>query len=314
MSKKIRNVDVVSTALTFVGDEEVTFEEILNFLDGKEYYDTHKNIEFNIIENENDDYLVGIVVTTQLKEIPPLRDLETKEYKPIGIDVAKESLAFANIFLYDRIRNILIYEINKNGCYLNQFRDAVFALWNLNTDNEGIRFDLRFPTIFRENEYRRILSLDYYKRFSLELFRPSELINEFNETNNSILKSIKSLAESANEGNADTIIYEQEVSSKKINTLGLSKSIIKDGIRAVKEVASRGYRENIVGFKIEGFDTDSENPRRLKAIDIFGDVFNESFKIENITIHQDTQQNERRLGVKSIYDRILPEIKRIVGE
>lgn len=314
MSKKTRKVDVVSTTLTFVGNEKVTFEEILIFLNGKEYKDTHKNIEFNIIDNNEEDYLIGIVVTTQLKEIPPLRDLETKEYKSIGIDVAKESLAFANIFLYDIKRNVFIYEINKNGCYLNQFREAVFTLWNSNDDNENIRFDLIFPTIFRANEYRRVLSLDYYKRFSIELLKPSELINEFNETNNSILKSIKSIAEAANEGNADTITYNQEVSSKQINKLGLSKSIVKNGIRAIREVANKGYRENIVECKIEGFDMDSEDPRTLKAIDIFGDVFKETFKIENITIHQDTQQNERKLGIEKIYRKILPEIKRIIGD
>lgn len=314
MGKKTRKVEVVSTKLTFTSADKKTFEEILFFLDGKEFRDSNKNLEFNIIDkNLDSDYLTGIVITTQLKEIPPLRDLDTKEYKAVDINVNKESLAFANIFLFDRKRNVLIYEINKNGCYLNQFIETVYALWNSDEENEDVRFDLNFPTIFRKNEYRRVLSLDYYKRFTLELLNPIELVNQFNDSNNSILNSIKTLAESASEGNADTIVYELEVASKQLNKLGLSKTTIKNTIRAIKEVADKGHRQNISEFKIEGFDMDSESPRKLKVIDLFGDTFSESFKIENITIHTDTQQSERKNGIEKVYNRILPEIKNIIG-
>lgn len=314
MSKKIRKVDVMSTQLKFVNKNKTTFEEILTFLNNKEFDNGHKNFEFNIIDNKpQQDYLIGIVITTQLKEIPPLRDFKQKTYKAIKFNMTQESLAFANVFLFDKKRNIFIYEINKNGCYPNELRDTIYNLWNRDEDNEDIRFDITFPVILRKNEYDRVLELDYYKRIQIEIYNPLKLVDEFKDSKNTMLQSINDLSNSSATSNADSIIYELEVKSKKVNKLGLSRSFTKDGINAFKEIVDKGFLNNVGEFVVEGFDNDSESPNKLRKIDLFGDAFKESFKIENIKIHTDDQKTERQLGIKQVYDKILPELKNITG-
>ena len=41
--------------------------------------------------------------------------------------------------------------------------------------------------------------------------------------------------------------------------------------------------------------------------------FNEYFRITEIQIHNDVQQRERKEGIEGVYDRLLPEIRRLIG-
>lgn len=67
----------------------------------------------------------------------------------LDINVEDEGFAYANAFLYDTQRNVLLYEINKNGCYLNLLKEYFYNTWNSTSD----------PTVkskFSTNNFKKI--------------------------------------------------------------------------------------------------------------------------------------------------------------
>ncbi|MDR1973975.1 MAG: hypothetical protein LBQ31_04790 [Bacteroidales bacterium] len=314
MATKKRYIDVVSTKLNFAeaSDSNPAFADILRFMNGKDYRYLEKIFEFSLIRTKMLNCIVGIVVTTQDKDIPPIRNKKTKQYSKVNINPKTQGLAYANIFLYDVSRNILLYEINRNGCFPNQLSEFVCSKWN--EQNENIRFDLSFPAVLRANEYSRMLAMDSYKRLTIELYNPAELVNCFDEDTDSIENNIiKHNIQVGIHGNADTLKIEQVASSKKINPMGLSKSLTRRLIDTVKlNIAGKGFRSNIQTLRVEGYSSDVEGERAtIKPIDILADTFNEHFKITDIQLQSDVQQSERKEGIELLYEKLLPELRQL---
>jgi len=309
MKKKKRHIDVLSTKLAFAEDytlKKPTFAEILHFMNGKERRHSDKIFEFSLLKSTISNCIVGIVETTQDKDIPPIKNKNTKQYSQVNIDPTIQGLAFANIFLYDIKKNILLYEINKNGCFPNQLIDFIYAQWRI--DNEDIKFDLSFPPVFRKNEYQRMLQMNYYKKIVVELYNPIELINCFDEKINSLENVLKRNLEIGAKTNADTIKLEQMVMIKRLKPTGLSRSTVKNLIDAVKvNIVDKGFSRNIKTLKVEGYSADPEDTA-IKPIDIFADTFKEYFKITEILVQSDVQKIERKKGIEALYLKILPEL------
>ncbi len=120
MRTKRRCVDVLSVKLE---EETITFKEILETIDGRNYRYNEKIFNFSLLSTHIRNCIIGIIITTQDSDIPPKRNKQTGEYQSVEINTEEEGFAYANIILYDYHRNILLYEINKSGCYPNQFID-----------------------------------------------------------------------------------------------------------------------------------------------------------------------------------------------
>ena len=312
MANKRRYIDVLSTRLTFAENSvsNITFADILHFMDGKEYRYSEKIFEFSLLNTTIPNCIVGIIETTQDKDIPPIKDKRTKQFSRVNINPTTQGLAFANIFLYDVQRNILLYEINKNGCFPKQLSEFIGAKWN--AENQDVRFELTFPAIFRVNEYQRMLQMEYYKRITVELYKPNELINCFDENTDSLENNfLKHNLQISTQNNADTMKLEQVAMTKKLNPMGLSRSLVKGVVDAIKlNIADRGFVHNIQKLKIEGYTSDPEN-RALKPINILADTFDEHFKITGVLVQSDVQRGERKIGIEEVYNRILPELRQL---
>lgn len=314
MGTKKRYIDVLSVRLNFINDDHiVSFVDILNYMNGREYRCNEKIFNFNMLRTDKADCDLGIIITTQDSDIPPKRNKRTGNYSPVQINTPEEGFAYANIFLYDHRRNILLYEINRNGCYPNQFREFIYSHWNADEDN--VKFDLTFPSVVRANEYERMLRMDRYKKISIELYNPVELQNCIAEENRSIYENIlKHNIEMGTQSNANTITIEQVALQKRINPTGLSHSMVSGLVDAVRlNIVDKGYRLNVQTLRVEGYTSDSEDPNRCKPIDIIADSFNEYFKITDIQVHRDVQQIERKEGIENLYDKLLPEIRQLIG-
>ena len=75
MATKARSVDVLSPVITVQdGDTPVLFEDILQFMAGKEFVVNEKMFTFALFQSPVDDnYIEGYVITTQDSDIPPKR-------------------------------------------------------------------------------------------------------------------------------------------------------------------------------------------------------------------------------------------------
>lgn len=121
-AKKPKRIEVLSTKVKQLVDSpesEMTFEDILIFMNGRKCYDEFKEYELKLIDTKLNNCIVGIIITGQNKNLPAKRDRATGEFYPLNLNPDKETLSFGNIFLYDKNLNILLYEVNINGCYID---------------------------------------------------------------------------------------------------------------------------------------------------------------------------------------------------
>ena len=117
------------------------------------------------------------------------------------------------------------------------------------------------------------------------------------------------------QNNANTIRLEHIAMGKKINPMGLSRSLVKGVVDAVKvSIADRGHRQNIQKIEVLGYSVDVENGKSTsKAIDILADTFNEFFRIPDVQIQANIQLEDRKQGIEALYSKVLPEIITIIG-
>ena len=317
MTRKRRGVDVLSVRITKREEgQDIRFENILDYLNGKKYVsrDTGKLVEIQYSVNQGDGNIIkGVVITTQDSDIPPKRNKMTGQMSAIGINVDVEGLAYANAFLYDINHKVLIYEVNKNGCYIKQLMEMIYELWNTvnNLNEQRPKFNIDFIMLARRNEYQRMLRMTYYKQISIELARPHELINNFIGENDSISNWIQANLNNAVSGNADTVLLEQTATSRRLNVEGLSRNLITNAIDKLFEKVDRHHISKLI---VKGYTEDVEDSNRCRPVDLLTDAFDESFYINGITVHSNLQVQERLAGVQAVYDRILPELNSIFGE
>ena len=116
-----RKVDIVSVQInSFSGGVTPTFNQLLSCIEANEYYVNGKLFELSMLDSEVQGVAMAFIETTQDSDLPPVKNKQSKELTALDINPNEEGLAFANILLYETRLNVLIYEINRNGCYLGK--------------------------------------------------------------------------------------------------------------------------------------------------------------------------------------------------
>ncbi|WP_300284149.1 MULTISPECIES: hypothetical protein [Bacteroidales] len=308
MNRKRRNVEVLSANLEFEDNSNCmnpTFSEILQFMHEKTWISIGKAFELKLLETTESGYIIGLVVTTQNKEIPPKHIPATQHFVPVDI-AANEGLAFGNAFLYDPNNNVFLYEINRNGCYVSQFIQFVYSNWN--SINEHIKFSLKIVPILRSSSYQRMCDMNYYKKFVLEIFRPNELMNYLAHSNNGMATILQNQLQGGSVSNSSIMKIEQVAMNRRQNPLGISHSYVREMSDIVLSALGAGFRQNIDKLEVSGYTEDPESSRRVKTIDLIADSFDAWFFIEEIHRQSDLQETERKQEIQGLYTRLLPEL------
>ncbi|MFV0500762.1 MAG: hypothetical protein ACK5MH_04105 [Bacteroidales bacterium] len=318
MANKRRLVDVLSPVLKFKEEDKedkISFIELLEDTNKTEFSYAGGSVELKLINIPNDDSLsnckIGILTSTQDRDVPPKKNKRTGILNPVDINPETEGLAYGNVFIYDPDLNVIIYEINKNGCFIDKFK---LFLYQTASNNKKV-LDISFSTIARKGEYERLQKLSYFKKVTVELRRPEELLKCFDEENDSMKNSLlaKNIESSAN-SNSETIKIEQIGLPKKKNSAGtgIKKEYVQNTIDAARIILAN-YQSNVSVIEVKGYAIDVENPRRIKTINLITDVFNEWFSIPDIQIQSDIQEKDRVDGIIFVYKKILQELKQILG-
>ena len=113
MSRNRRRVEVLSPIINSIeSKKDIPFKDVINFINGKKVIHEDSKFLFKKLE-EKDGIIIGLITTLQNKDLPPKHNLKSGELSPLNLDKKNESLAFANIFLYDEKTNVLLDEVNK---------------------------------------------------------------------------------------------------------------------------------------------------------------------------------------------------------
>ena len=309
-----RKVDIVSVEINcFLDGEEPQFTQLLRFIEADEYYINGKLFELSILDSERQGVAMAFVETTQDSDLPPVKNKQSKVLTALDINPNEEGLAFANILLYDERLNVLVYEINRNGCYLGKLKEWIERRWNENHENQEI--EINFPAIIRRNEYNRVLGMTNYRKLTCKLLNPTQIVREMNNQNESLAEQIiRQQAENGSQTGADFVTIEQNCTLLRLNPHGLSRDFVRgiaDFTRNMLQHAA--LRQCVDTIEITGYAIDPESDRqRQKTIDLLADTFDESFSIPEVQLQVNLQREDRKVGILRLYDRIVSELRQII--
>lgn len=314
MANKRKRVDIVSVQINNLSEksETPTFQALLAMLRDTEVLYEGKLYELRLLETEIDNCIIGIVETTQNKEIPPIKNRNTKMFSQVNINTEIEGLAFANIFLYDSSLNVLIYEVNRNGCYLRTLKELVEKKWAEHNDKNQIQIEL--GVVCRLDEYKRMLEIQNYRKINCQICCPSEVLREVRQQEQSLARSLLEAHLSiAEQSNINVITIEQKCLSVRLNREGMQAGFVKDFVSLVKNICGLGQRTNIKNCTVHGYTLDPESEKaKSTSINLLADVFDEYILIPEVQIQSSLQEQERKASIEVLYHRISPELKSII--
>ena len=309
-----RKVDIVSVQInSLTGGEVPQFTQLLECIADNEYYVNGKLYELSILDSETPKVAMSFVETTQDSDLPPVKNKHSKELTALDINPNEEGLAFANILLYDECLNVLIYEVNRNGCYLGKLKEWIERRWNEN--NEGQEVELNFPALIRKNEYNRVLGMTNYRKLTCKLLHPTQIVHEMNDGSDSLAEQIiKQQAENGLQTGADFVTIEQNCTLLRLNPHGLSRDFVRGVADFTRNLLQRvGLRQCVDTIEITGYSIDPESHRqRTRTVDLLADTFDESFMIPEVQLQVNLQREDRKAGILRLYERIAPELRQII--
>lgn len=309
-----RKVDIVSVQINSLsGGVTPTFNQLLSCIEANEYYVNGKLFELSMLDSEVQGVAMAFVETTQDSDLPPVKNKQSKELTALDINPNEEGLAFANILLYDTRLNVLIYEINRNGCYLGKLKEWIERRWNENHEEQEI--EINFPAIIRRNEYNRVIGMTNYRKLVCKLLNPTQIVHEMNNHSESLAEQIiRQQAENGIQTGADFVTIEQNCTLLRLNPHGLSRDFVRGVADFTRNLLQRTrLRQNVETIEITGYTIDPEsNRQKIRTIDLLADTFDESFMIPEVQLQVNLQREDRKAGILRLYERIAPELRQII--
>jgi len=286
---------IIETMVVSLSNPNLTFEKLLSAC--TEHQDA-SNAERTIslhINRDKPGYIIGFVNTTKKSGIPPKHNPDTGEYSPL--DIAEgEGLGFSNVFIYDKRYKVLMYEFNKNGCYLSSF-NHLLETFIYQLDNEDYKTTISFLPLLRADAYKRMMSMDYIKTLELKIAEPSQIRQEYLDENDAISNAIKT----GSELKSDTMEVKFDIQARKLE--GMPSQVINKILKSMGRIIDKNETSVIEKLKLTGYYNDPEsNDRKKDDIDMIFDRYKKTFDIYEPRIQQDPQTMEK---CNSIYSRYL---------
>lgn len=316
-TRKKKYVEVLTPRVKCLSqnDSEINFSDILSYMTGKTVHYSDKEYIVKTYGSGNlENCQEGIIVTGQNKDIPPKRNDQTGEFSALPVDIDHEKLSFGNAFLYDKRLNVLFYERNKNGCFIDTLAKFIMQQWNQNErEHEDIKIELDFIAILRKGEYARALRMGYYKEFIAEFTNPKEILEEMADDNSSLYGISKRWANEAVKAKSDRFEIKMSTFGKQVNKDGLSVRTIKEHLKSVRTLLKGRMKCNVEKVRIKGYSSDPEDSSSMQTIDLVADVFKPYFRLTSNSLNCDLQEMERRHELRKVYLDIRPDVARCIS-
>ena len=287
-------VDKTVSTLTF--DQIIQNTEFIN----TEFYLKGKNYELKILNNTN-DYIIGLIETTNKNNIPPKKNRKLKTVSKLGL-TNDEGLAYANIFLFDKHTQVLIYEVNKMGCYIDNFISFIYLVWK--NVNKNIQFKLRPNTVLNKDEYNRILKMSFHKSLEMQLANPTKLLEDDKHMNESLLHICKS----GKDMNSSKVFAKFEVEAKRNQQKPLSSKKISSVLKGLQKIMIGKNGENVKKVIVKGYTEDSNE---LTSIDLIADRMLRFIKLDEPKESNDLLEKQRKEEILRVYQECTNELNDI---
>lgn len=276
---------------------EISFAEILmiEMLQNVSLPVKGKDVELKILKN-TENHIVGLLETNRDASVPPKKHRTNRTFSRIGLEV-EEGLAYANVFLYDKRRNILMYESNKSGCYLDHFVDFIYLALQESESDLFKTFRVKFEAILTHDEYNRILNFGFHKSIEVEIARPDRIVADFEHQNNALFSAITS----GRELKSSKVFAKFEVEGRpNKGSEGLASMSIRDILNDAARLMQGRSNENVKKVIVSGYETGSKS---LKKIDLVADRYFKFISLDEPRENINLLENERVQQILQLHAR-----------
>lgn len=302
---------VVPKIVSSVETSEISFEDALQCVVNLPKSKSKKTFTVKTFGHSIENCKEGYVITEQNKDLPPKRNRTTGELTSLGLDLINESLAYANVFLYNSNMNVLLYEVNGNGCYLDDLGDIITDVWNADTNHQVKIIEMNFVDVITAAEYQKMASMNYFKEFHVVVTCPSEIKREYSATKRSSYSNIKSCINQAASYNSDILDMKFSAFGKKVTPSGLSNKRLRQLANGFRFLLEGNQRKNVKKLTIKGYATDSEDSRSIQTIDLIANVVKGKFDLPDVILNDNLQEVDRKQGIEQLYNEKLPMLTQI---
>lgn len=275
---------------------EISFEEILTIpeLQNISLPIKGKEVEFKIMRNTA-DYIICLLETNRDSSVPPKKHKGNRTFSRIGLNT-EEGLAYGNVFLYDKNRNIIMYESNKSGCYLDHFVDFIYSALQVGQSELFRTFRVKFEVILTHDEYNRILNFGFHKSIEVEIAKPDRIVEDFEHQNNALFSAI----ESGRQLNSSKVFAKFEVEGRPNKGEGLAAMSIRDILNDAARLMQGRNSENVKKVVVSGYEAGAS---KLKKIDLVADRYIKFIQLDEPREQSnllETQRTQRILELHNI--------------
>jgi len=312
MAKKMVDIQLISIE-SDVANAPIQLEAVLVALNDFKKEGNNKSYQIKIWNNgNNSNFVSGLVITEQIKDLPPKRNKDTGAFSSLGLQ-DNERLAYGNAFLYDKDLNVIFYEVNGNGCYLDQFSSMIKEEWNTRQQGQQNQIiDITFASIPKNGGYQQYLSMYYLKEFILEVACPHAIIQEYQNRNKTLLGAISPDLNRAVNNNADVMQIRYATLGKKANEQGLDASRIRKLVKAGQFILTGNQRANVRELKVVGFERSPEGRSHKTTADLITDLLKGSIELPTVSQHVDLQEENRQSQIESLHTNMRQIVQSIL--
>lgn len=306
MAAKKKKIEFFKVNILTMEDlpSEISFAEILmiQVLQNISLSVKGKDVELKILRN-TENYTIGLLETNRDVNVPPKKHRTNRTFSRIGLEV-EEGLAYANVFLYDKRRNIFMYESNKSGCYLEHFVDFIYSALQTAGSDLFKTFLIKFEAILTHDEYNRILNFGFHKSIEVEIAKPDRIVADFEHQNNALFNAI----ESGRQLKSSKVFAKFEVEGRPNKGEGLANLSIRDILDNAAKLIQGRNNENVKKIVVSGYETGS---RSLKKIDLVADRYFKFITLDEPRENINLLENERAQQIIQLHANCEPDFDRM---
>lgn len=253
--------------------------------------------QLTILENTS-EYIIGVIITTSISGIPPKHNFESNKTKKIDLEES-EGLGFANVFLYYKTKKVLLYEFNRNGCYLSALKEFLkYIVGHIYKDKH---ITLEWLPILKRDIYETYQKMRVYQQVEYVVANPTHMIAQ-KEKSDQDNKALIAITNEAKDLNAESvqIVYKGDTKAGGLTPKKLW------GI--VGDLYSKSMTQKLV---VSGYLEDNEN-KKIQHLDLLNGALKGNMKLKEPKVLQSLLLAERTDGITKVFKDAQNELDSIL--
>ncbi|GGG92587.1 hypothetical protein [Pedobacter zeae] len=292
-----KKVEVVQVKIKTIDESEFKFEQILlnpdfHNVDIK-IGGSHRSL---VYVQDHENYCVGLIQSTKMDSTPPKRNILTNETLALGLK-REEGLLYGNVFLFDKEKQVLLYEVTRDGLFIGQLGDLFYSLIR---DYPLVKIDIKFIPLMNANAMEKLLSMGDRKAVHIQFAHPDEMLKKIKSEQSAIKEIIKP----GKDIGAELIDVIYKVTTTKGKYLHNGK------INNMLEYINNKFdllRDNVKKFEVKGYEEDVE---KITEVDFIRDKMIEKIKYSDSKNMSDLKPTARKQEIILAYERLRRDIYR----